>query len=306
MRYTVTHRTWYAYSETAPVCHNLAHLAPRTTERQSALRYELAIEPAPTITQQRVDYFGNLVDYFSIEQSHNGLEVTASSEVDVQPTPERNLAASIPWEEAARLALGPADDLTICQLTLPSTRVTPTAELRRYAAESFTRGRPVLEAIDDLQKRIYADFAFDSRATTIHTPLSEVLKNRRGVCQDFAHLSVGCLRSLGLACRYVSGYLRTLPPPGKPRLVGADASHAWASAWCGPDGWVDFDPTNNQFTSDFHISVAWGRDYGDVSPIQGVFVGGGEHGMGVSVDVAPLDRADAADGVDPVEAVDPG
>jgi transglutaminase-like putative cysteine protease len=164
-------------------------------------------------------------------------------------------------------------------------------ELRSFAQPSFAADRPIVECLRDLTHRIHQHFAFDARATTVRTPLDEVFKLRRGVCQDFAHLAVGALRAMGLAGRYVSGYLRTNPPPGRPRLVGVDASHAWASCWCGALGWIDFDPTNNCFVSDDHITVAWGRDYDDVCPIQGVFVGGGEHRMGVSVDVAPLPAA---------------
>jgi len=162
--------------------------------------------------------------------------------------------------------------------------------LRSIAARSFTPGRSIVEAAQALCTDIHATFKFDAGFSDVSTPLHRVLAARRGVCQDFAHLAIGCLRSLSLPARYVSGYLRTTPPPGKPRLVGADASHAWTSAWCGPLGWIDFDPTNNQFVSDAHVTIAWGRDYGDICPIQGVFVGGGDHGMGVSVDVAPQDE----------------
>jgi transglutaminase-like putative cysteine protease len=175
------------------------------------------------------------------------------------------------------------------QLTFPSPRVPPLVELRDYAAKSFLPNRSIVQALVDLNVRIHHEFRFDTRATTVDTPLWEVLNLRRGVCQDFAHLATGCLRSMGLAARYVSGYLRTTPPAGKPRLVGADASHAWCSAWCGPLGWVDFDPTNNCLVGGSYVTIAWGRDYGDVCPIQGVFVGGGDHRITVSVDVAPLE-----------------
>jgi transglutaminase-like putative cysteine protease len=287
MRYTIKHRTWYAYAEPAPVCHNLLHLAPRSAPRQSCLGHELEISPAPAVTDRRTDYFGNIVDYFSIEGSHHGLEVTSTSVVKLEPLGEIAAADSPPWEVVAKTAAATGDDLEVFQFSLPSSRVVLSADLRSYATASFTPQRPIVEALVDLTSRIYADFAFDAKATTVHTPLAEVLELRRGVCQDFAHLAAGCLRSLGLPARYVSGYLRTTPPPGEPRLAGADASHAWTSAWCGPLGWVDFDPTNNVLASDNHVTVAWGRDYGDVCPIQGVFVGGGGHSMGVSVDVIP-------------------
>lgn len=289
MNYTIKHRTWYAYAEPAPVCHNLLHLAPREAPRQSCRSHRLQISPTPASTSRRIDYFGNTIDYFSIEGAHTGLEVTSTSTVEVAPLSKAAAADSPRWEEVVQMAgAGSAErQLQNYQFTLPSQRVTPSAALRAFAAPSFSANRPIAEAISDLSARIHADFAFDPKATTVHTPLPELLKLRRGVCQDFAHLATGCLRSMGLPARYVSGYLRTVPPPGKPRLVGADASHAWTSAWCGPLGWIDFDPTNNSPVSDSHITIAWGRDYGDVCPIQGVFVGGGDHSMGVSVDVIP-------------------
>lgn len=292
MKYTIKHRTWYAYAESAPVCHNLLHLAPRATPRQTCANYRLHIVPEPAFTAQRTDWFGNCVDYFSIEGTHNGLEVTSQSSVQVAPPPTLTSAESLPWEAVTKLAGGvvPTTDLTLFQLTLSSSRIRRTPPLREYAQASFSAGRPIVEAIVDLTSRIFRDFAFDSKATTVHSPLEELLRLRRGVCQDFAHLAVGCVRAMGLPARYVSGYLRTLPPPGKPRLIGADASHAWASAYCGPLGWIDFDPTNNALVGESHITIAWGRDYGDVCPIQGVFVGGGEHSMGVSVDVVPVEE----------------
>ena len=292
MRYAVKHRTWYAYAQSAPVCHNLAHLAPRQFVRQKCEAFHLRIDPAPASTARRVDYFGNFVDYFTIEQSHNGLEVTAESIVDVAPPPALPPATKpLRWTDEVALAPPPADELLVRQFVLPSSRIVLSAELRGYALASFSPDRALLDGVRDLTRRIHADFAFDPRATTVHTPLSELLRIRRGVCQDFAHLAVGCLRSIGVPARYVSGYLRTVPPPGKPRLAGADASHAWASVYAGPLGWIDFDPTNDQFVGDSHISIAWGRDYDDVCPIQGVFVGGGEHGMGVNVDVVPIEPA---------------
>lgn len=293
IKYTIKHRTWYAYAEAAPVCHNMLHLAPRDSNHQVCAEYRLQIVPEPAFMTRRTDWFGNIVDYFSIEGSHNGLEVTARSVVQVLPTPQFTPSESLPWEVASRQAMmaGAASaDLSVYQLTLRSPRVRPSAELRDYASPSFTAGRPILEAIVDLTARIHRDFQFDAKATTVHTPLEELLRLRRGVCQDFAHLAIGCARSMGLPSRYVSGYLRTIPPPGKPRMIGADASHAWASVHCGPLGWVDFDPTNNALIGDAHITIAWGRDYSDVCPIQGVFVGGGEHSMGVNVDVLPADE----------------
>ncbi|HYO24263.1 MAG TPA: transglutaminase family protein [Lacipirellulaceae bacterium] len=299
MKYQLIHRTWYSYSEPAPVCHNLVHLAPRSTPRQSCSHYRLRIDPRPAFLSRRDDYFGNLIEYFSIEGAHRRLDVIAESTVEVKPLATRPLEQSPPWEAVAAAARHTGDPLEPLetlkplpwQLAFPSPRIGRSAELGAYAATSFPAGRPVVECLRDLQARIHRDFKFDTRATTVHTPIGDVLRLRSGVCQDFAHIAVGALRSVGLPGRYVSGYLRTTAPPGKPRLIGADASHAWASCWCGELGWVDFDPTNNCLVSDNHITTAWGRDYGDVCPIQGVFVGGGQHRMGVSVDVAPVEAA---------------
>jgi transglutaminase-like putative cysteine protease len=295
MKYRITHKTWYEYADLAPVCHNLVHLAPRTTSKQSCQRFDLTINPSPAFLANRTDAFGNRVDYFSIERAHHKLEIFAESEVEVRPLEQRINGPIATWEECvvARDSNGKESAGTMVEpenwlLRLASPRIPPLPALRDYAEKSFKPGRSIIEAIVELKVRIHHDFRFDARATTVDTPLTDVLGMRRGVCQDFAHLAIGCLRSMGLAARYVSGYLRTTPPPGKPRLIGADASHAWCSCWCGPLGWVDFDPTNNCFVGDSHVTIAWGRDYADVCPIQGVFVGAGEHRIGVSVDVAPL------------------
>jgi transglutaminase-like putative cysteine protease len=236
------------------------------------------------------------VDYFSIERAHHKLEIVAESEVDVRPL-EQPITGRIPsWEDCVvtpdNVPMNRSPSATIepanWLLRIPSPRIPPLPALREYAEKSFKPRRSVIEAIVDLKVRIHHDFHFDTRATTVDTPLADVLAMRRGVCQDFAHLAIGCLRAMGFAARYVSGYLRTSPPLGKPRLIGADASHAWCSCWCDPLGWLDFDPTNNCFAGDSHVTIAWGRDYADVCPIQGVFVGAGEHRIGVSVDVASL------------------
>jgi transglutaminase-like putative cysteine protease len=294
VKYRITHKTWYVYAELAPVCHNLVHLSPRETDTQQCNDYQLLVDPPPAFLAERADYFGNLTQYFSIENAHRKLEITAESTVEVRPPKARD-SKTTSWQECVvrhssgveARGNGFSIDPVVYQLTLPSTRVPPIAELRDYAAKSFTGRIPIVDAIVDLTSRIHRDFKFDSRATTVNTPLADVLRLRRGVCQDFAHLATGCLRAMGLAARYTSGYLRTIPPPGKPRLVGADVSHAWCSCWCGPLGWVDFDPTNDCLVDDSYVTIAWGRDYDDVCPIQGVFVGTGEHRIGVSVDVAP-------------------
>jgi transglutaminase-like putative cysteine protease len=250
------------------------------------------------ITEQ-LDCFGNHATYFTVEEPHDRLTVRASSRMEVLPTTPPDGAASLPWERAREFLQGDRSPrgLEACQFVFDSPYVMAAAELVRYAAPSFTPGRPLLEAALDLMHRIYADFLYDPTATTITTPLREVLDQRRGVCQDFAHLEIGCLRSLGLSARYVSGYLRTEPPPGQPRLVGVDASHAWLSVYCPHIGWVGLDPTNDQVPSDKHILLAWGRDYDDVSPIKGVNLGGGRHSVTVGVDVALVDSPELGIGL---------
>jgi len=246
------------------------------------------VDPQPVVEDERVDYFGNGASYFAIGVPHNRLVVTARSQVRVSapPLPERTPA----WEQVRDRCASDklTEDSTAGEFRFDSTYITRQPAYAEYAAASFAKGRPLLEGVRDFTARIFRDFKFDPRATTVATPLDEVLKKRRGVCQDFAHLAIAGLRSLGLPARYVSGYLETLPPPGKARLVGADASHAWVSVWCPGHGWIDADPTNNLLPGDRHITVAWGRDFSDVSPLRGVVVGGGGSTLGVSVDVARM------------------
>lgn len=290
MIYKITHSTTYSYSETVPVCHNEVHLTPRENQLQVCSYHRLLIRPHPAISGKRLDYFGNPVSYFTVQEGHNKLTVTAVSKVRLAPPPERDPAVTPPWEKIrdSLPRFRHPEGLDAYQYVFDSPHVLCSADLAAYALESFTPRRPILEAAFELGERIHRDFQYDATATSVHTPLAEVLEHRRGVCQDFAHLAIGCFRSIGLASRYVSGYLRTVPPPGKARLVGADASHAWLSVFCPDWGWIDLDPTNNARPSLDHITLAWGRDYSDVCPIKGVFVGGGQHGMSVSVDVAPL------------------
>jgi transglutaminase-like putative cysteine protease len=289
MDYKITHTTVYTYTETVPICHNEVHLTPREHPRQARLASRLAVRPQPASIDTQLDYFGNHVSFFTIEVGHERLTVTASSRVRIsEPAPPLPLAT--PWESIRdRLtneACGPFFEA--CQFAFDSPHVATSRELAAYAGKSFMPGRPWLDALLDLTRRIHTEFRYDRSATIVSTPLDEVLRLRRGVCQDFAHLEIGCLRSLGLPARYVSGYLVTTPPAGQPRLIGADASHAWVSAFSPDYGWIDVDPTNDQIPSTKHITLAWGRDYSDVAPIKGVFIGGGRHGMSVSVDVAPL------------------
>jgi transglutaminase-like putative cysteine protease len=290
VNYRITHRTTYEYDEPVAVSHHAARIEPRVTAVQSRSGWRIAISPAPAVQVQRPDFFGNRVCFFAIQELHAKLEVTATSivSVEVQRPPVPGL--SLPWEQAARRYRDPVDPEATkpFQFVFGSPLVQPRPEFAEYARKSFPEGRPLLEGVHDLNRRIHADFVYDPVATTVATPLAEVWEKRRGVCQDFAHFAIACLRSLGLPASYVSGYLRTRPPEGKPRLVGADATHAWFSVFCEDHGWVDFDPTNNCQPRDEHITVAYGRDFSDVSPVMGILTGGGSHEVKVAVDVEPL------------------
>jgi transglutaminase-like putative cysteine protease len=294
MKYNVQHTTRFLYSEPTPVSHNQVHLAPRSLEYQTCGHYELKVDPTPAVTGARTDYFGNRVDYFSIHESHHGLTVTSRSEVEITRSAAAEASPAMTWDEvqAGIRADRTPEGLLAYQCALPSARVKPLGAFREYADKSFTTGRSITDAARDLTGRIHADFKFDPRATMVHTPPAELFSLRRGVCQDFAHFALGCVRSMGLPARYVSGYVCTQPPPGRSRLQGADASHAWFSIYCGPLGWIDFDPTNDVVVGDAHVTVAWGRDYDDICPIQGVFLGGGQNTMTVEVDVVPMDEND--------------
>jgi transglutaminase-like putative cysteine protease len=251
----------------------------------------LRIQPRPATRTERVDFFGNQLCFFTLQEPHRELVVEARSEVKIEGNGGPPTKESLSWEEVARAL--PKDDspdgLEAFQFVFESPRIRMQAEFAAYALQSFTPERPMKEALLDLTARIHRDFRFDSKATNVRTPTEEVFKKRRGVCQDFAHLQIACLRSLNLAARYVSGYLRTYPPPGQPRLIGADVSHAWVSAYCPGIGWLDMDPTNNVVPSDGHVTLAWGRDYGDVSPLRGLILGGGAHSLKVAVDMEPIE-----------------
>lgn len=291
MKYKITHTTKYKYDAAVAVCHNIAYLAPRTTDFQASSKYRLTVNPTPSSSTRRTDYFGNSVSLFSVSSSHRLLQVTATSTVDVSARPIPADDSTKTWEQV-RDAL-PVDRSSngraAFQFSFASPHVPFHPEPAEYARQSLTPGRSILAAVRDVNSRLHADIKYDPTATTVSTPIIDVFKQRRGVCQDLAHVMLGCLRPLGLAGRYVSGYLRTHPPAGKPRLVGADASHAWVSVYCGEAGWIDFDPTNNSLPQHEHITVAWGRDFSDVCPVSGMFIGGGNHQLSVSVDVAPLD-----------------
>lgn len=287
--YRIQHITKYAYTEPVAVGHNLIRLAPLEGPLQQRRSYRLLVIPEPTDSIIRQDAFGNQVDYFSIEEAHRGLTLSATSDLVVT-----NKACPLPgpgWETVRDSLphLSSNDLIQPYQFTFQSALVPTEATYANYATLAFTPGRPIVDAVRDLTSRIHRDFDYDPHATTVSTPIKEAFEKRAGVCQDFAHVAIACLRSIGLSARYVSGYLRTLPPPGKPRLIGADASHAWLSVYCGEVGWIDTDPTNDKLMNNDYVTIAYGRDYADVCPIQGVYVGGGSHTMSVSVDVAPIE-----------------
>lgn len=290
MRYRIRHRTTYRYDTPANLCHNEARLRPLDLPGQRCLKWKLTIDPEPEFHRTRRDSFGNHIDYFSIQRPHPELVITAESEVEVLSAGQLPLETGGAWDTLRQSLLASKDpaslDARAFALSSPLIPVTP--ELADFARPDFTPGRCVLEAVSALNTRIFRDFKFDPDFTTVATPVAEVLKNRRGVCQDFAQLMIAALRSLGLPARYVSGYLETLPPPGKVKLVGADASHAWVAVFVPGQGWLDFDPTNNVRPGERHITVATGRDYRDVSPLRGVTVGGASHSLKVSVDVSPV------------------
>jgi transglutaminase-like putative cysteine protease len=290
MIYKISHRSTYRYRNPVSVGNHVACLKPRSSLRQRLAHTELDIHPAPATCTERVDFFGNCLCFFTVQEPHQELVVEARSEVVVAgqaaPWPQQLLA----WEEVALSLPGDRSraGLEAYQFEFESPRIRIRPEFAAYALQSFTPGRPMPEALLDLTARIHTDFRFDSKVTNVRTPAEEVFRKRRGVCQDFAHVQIACLRSLNLAARYVSGYLRTYPAQGKPRLVGADASHAWVSAYYPGSGWLDVDPTNNVVPSDGHVTLAWGRDYGDVSPLHGLVLGGGAHILKVAVDMEPV------------------
>ena len=291
VRYAVTHRTEYGYDDAVTASYGFAFLLPRAIPGRQTATADVVIDPPPVDRREHLDVYGNRALYFSVLAEHDRLVVTATSLVDVAPPV---LVADGPaWESVrdvlAARAPGPAtsaDDVDAVDFVLASPMVALTDAVRAYAQPSFAPGRPVLQSAVDLMHRIHAEFDYEPGATTITTTLDEVVDHRSGVCQDFAHLLVGCLRAYGLAARYVSGYLETTPPPGQAKLQGADASHAWASVYVPGHGWVDLDPTNDLVVDDRFVVTAWGRDYTDVTPLRGViFTESKNSTLDVAVDV---------------------
>jgi transglutaminase-like putative cysteine protease len=290
MRYRITHQTEYFYADRVPLGHNVIRLRPRDTAFQICDRNELSITPAPADQRQRVDYFGNYATWISVQEPHQSLKIDMSSDVNVI---SRTVPADLtgpPWDQVPAMISSRLDPnvLAAREYTFDSPHVPRSAELAEYARKDFPPGAPLVMCVMNLTHRIFDEFTFDTKATTIGTPILEILRHHHGVCQDFAHLQIGCMRSLGLPARYVSGYLATKPPPGQRRLIGADASHAWISAFIPGYGWLDFDPTNDTVPSDQHITIGWARDYDDLSPVKGVTVGGHSHRLEFSVDVEAL------------------
>ncbi|MFY7998140.1 MAG: transglutaminase family protein [Candidatus Kapaibacteriota bacterium] len=303
-RFRIVHLTEYTYQGTVNVCQNEALLTPRSYStpllEQRCITSSLQILPRPDDERTHIDFFGNEVLYFALQKPHETLAVTASSVIErlcYAPVSDDFLSSSEAWERVAEMMQFPLIGLVVdtnmsamvldaAQYVFPSALAGISTELRDYALPSFQSGRPLLEAVRDFVRRIHADFKYVPGFTTISTPIATVLRERKGVCQDFAHLALGCLRSLGLAARYVSGYIETIPPEGKERLVGADASHAWIAVFEPSLGWVEFDPTNNSVVRSQHLTVGWGRDYADVAPLKGVMLSAATAELDVSVDVA--------------------
>lgn len=294
MTYRVTHRTTYRYDDVVSSSYGQVHVLPRDLPggAQVVRTSRVEIEPKPDDYREWHDFFGNRVAYFAIRSPHRALRVVATTDVDVYGAAHaQSLLAEQSWEQARELTRhgDDADTIDARQYVLESPLVAPSTALADYAAPSFPPGGPALDGLRDLCRRIHADFAYEPGATTVTTTAEEVLTGRAGVCQDFAHLAIGCLRSLGLPARYVSGYLETNPDPAGARLVGADVSHAWASLYVPPVGWVDADPTNDQLVDERYVTTAWGRDYGDVPPLKGViYTEASRHELEVVVDVARL------------------
>lgn len=291
MRYQVTHRTKYAYEGVVTVSHHLARLAPRFLPGQRCPWHVLEIVPEPVGRSLHNDVYGNVTTYFECEGAHGELEVTARSLIEVLPTTNPAPSETPPWEtirdDAVGEKLNPSTEAGAFRFTSPM--VPLGGEFADYARPDFPPGRPILEAASALMGRIHREFEFNPTATDVATPVGEVLQKKAGVCQDFAHVMLACLRSLGLPARYVSGYLEIIPPEGQERLTGADASHAWVSVFCGEAaGWVDADPTNDVLPGERHITLAWGRDFSDVSPLRGVTLGAGGQSLTVEVDVVPV------------------
>jgi transglutaminase-like putative cysteine protease len=295
MRFSLTHATTYTYAQRVDLAQHVLHLDARDGAGQEVDRVAIVCTPAARRVSTSRDHFGNRVTHLEIDSPHDRLEVVLTAQGRIAR--DKPLPATPPWERV-RVAVGGGgfpEDHAASEFVLGSPLAMPSPALRDLAMPCFTPERPILDAVRDLTRRINREFRYDPHATEISTPLAQVLQMRAGVCQDFAQIEIAALRALGLAARYVSGYVATRPPGGRRPLRGADASHAWVSVWCGAAaGWIDVDPTNDLVVGDAHVVAAWGRDYADVSPVRGVLVGGGAHGHEVAVDLHLEETAHAA------------
>jgi transglutaminase-like putative cysteine protease len=287
MRLQATHVTRYLYAEAVSTCQTEVRLVPRVRSGQVPLSHHFDIVPSPSYSSSREDYFGNEVTSFSIEQPHQELVISSECLTDLEPAPPPNLNLSPAWEEVQEEVSRRAtpESFDAFQFIFESPLIRRGPDFAAYAKESFEQGRRFLDGVNNLSERIFREFHYDPKATTVATPVEDALKARRGVCQDFAHVMIACLRSLNLPARYVSGYIRS-----GSELAGGDASHAWVSVWCPMFGWQDFDPTNKVMPQADHITLAWGRDYSDVAPVKGVALGGGEQVIRVSVKVVEAEE----------------
>jgi len=289
MEYRIIHKTEYIYHEPISICHNVARLLPRSTTVQDCKNVSVKIDPLPDVMNEFEDFFGNKVLYFAIQREHKKLSVTVTSDIEKQPAQtslDLELYGNLPWEEVRQQLYLPTLENIDARQFVPETPITAfNHEIINYTLQCFSAEKPMLTAVKQLMHQIFTDFQFKPGFTTIATPVSEVMAQRKGVCQDFAHLAIACLRSIGLPARYVSGYIETIPPKGVEKLVGVDASHAWFSVYIPNVGWIDFDPTNNIMPSEQHITIGWGRDYYDITPLKGVILSSAPHKLSVSVDV---------------------
>ncbi len=290
MQYKISHITRYQHGDVASLSHNELFLTPRQTPIQNCVKTAITLSPDPSTFSQRMDFFGNTVTTTTIQGGHTTLEITATSQVVLTPPPPINPEQTPAWDQVKQILWQHAtpETLEAFQFVFASPMIPVAERFAAWTRDLFQPGTPILKAVLALTDRIFTQFKYDPGATTTTTSVDAAFDMKRGVCQDFAHIEIACLRSLGLCARYVSGYLHTMPPPGKEKLVGADASHAWLSIFIPGMGWVDLDPTNNVIPTDQHLTLAWGRDYGDVTPVKGTVLGGGKHRLSVSVDVAAV------------------
>ncbi len=288
MIYRVRHCTTFEYAQPVTFVYNLLHLKPRPLPWQTGHASRLTVLPEPAVLSEHRDFFGNILTYCAVQQKHDAMRILIESEIEVMSRPAPP-ADGTPWKQSME-ALHRMQGSACCdalQFSFDSKLLKSSALARDYALASCTPDRTIHAVAIDLMRRIHSDFTFDPTSTNVATPVAEVFEKRRGVCQDFAHIMISCLRSVGIAARYNSGYIQTTPPPGKPRLRGADASHAWVGVYCPRSGWLDLDPTNNKIANEEFITIGWGRDYSDICPVKGVLVGGGKHKVKAEVDMIP-------------------